>query len=147
MLVEGVVPTARQRLVTIAESAQLIEAARFLRDARTDIVVVCGSDLALTGVITKTDVVRQISHCQGSSCTSAASSVMTRDPVACRPTDWLHDVWLKMKDRRLKNVPITDLEARPLGVLNARDALEALLDEVENEESLLRDYVMCVGYH
>jgi len=32
-------------------------------------------------------------------------------------------------------------------VLKARDALEGLLDEVENEESLLRDYVMCVGYH
>lgn len=47
----------------------------------------------------------------------------------------------------MKNVPITDLESRPMGVLNARDALEALLDEVENEESLLRDCVMCVGYH
>jgi CBS domain-containing protein len=147
MLVEGVVPTARQRLVTIAESAQLIEAARLLRDARTDILVVCDFDGVLAGVITKTDVVRQVSHCQGSSCTIAASSVMTRDPVACRPTDWLHDVWLKMKERSLKNVPITDQESRPVGVLNARDALEGLLDEVENEESLLRDYVMCVGYH
>jgi hypothetical protein len=52
-----------------------------------------------------------------------------------------------MKERRLKNVPITDLESRPVGVLNARDALEILLQEVEDEESLLRDYVMCVGYH
>jgi len=146
MLVESIVPTARQRLVTIAESARLIEAARLLRDARTDIVIVCDSNGVLAGVITKTDVVRQISHCQGSSCTIAASSVMTRDAVACRPTDLLHDVWLKMKERRLKNVPITNQESRPLGVLNARDALEGLLDEVENEESLLRDYVMCVGY-
>jgi hypothetical protein len=58
-------------------------------------------------------------------------------------------VWrlVEMKERRLKNVPITDLESRPVGVLNARDALEILLQEVEDEESLLRDYVMCVGYH
>ncbi len=27
------------------------------------------------------------------------------------------------------------------------DALEVLLEEVEHEGSLLRDYVMCVGYH
>jgi signal-transduction protein with cAMP-binding, CBS, and nucleotidyltransferase domain len=147
MLIESVVPTARQRLVTIAESARLIGAARLLRDASTDIVVVCNSNGVLAGVITKTDVVRQISHCQGSSCTIAASSVMTRDAVACRPTDLLHDVWLQMKERKLKNVPITNQESRPLGVLNARDALDGLLDEVENEESLLRDYVMCVGYH
>jgi hypothetical protein len=32
-------------------------------------------------------------------------------------------------------------------VLNARDALEALLEEVEYEEVILREYVMCVGYH
>jgi len=32
-------------------------------------------------------------------------------------------------------------------VLNARDALQALLEEVENEESLLRDYVMGIGFH
>ena len=52
-----------------------------------------------------------------------------------------------MKERRLKNIPIVDEDVRPLGVLNARDALEALLEEVEYEEVLLREYVMCVGYH
>jgi CBS domain-containing protein len=52
-----------------------------------------------------------------------------------------------MKERRLKNIPIVDQDGRPLGVLNARDALEALLEEVEYEEILLREYVMCVGYH
>ena len=129
MLVDGVVPTARHRLVTIAESARLIEAARLLRDAHTDIVVVCDSDGVLAGVITKTDVVRQISHCQGSSCTIAASSVMTRDPVACRPTDWLHDVWLKMKERSLKNVPITDQEAR---------AVECSMHEMRSRGSLMK---------
>lgn len=52
-----------------------------------------------------------------------------------------------MKDRRLKNIPIVDPEDRPLGVLNARDTLEALLQETEHEHVLLREYVACVGYH
>jgi hypothetical protein len=39
------------------------------------------------------------------------------------------------------------LDSRPMRVLNARDALEALLEEAEYEEVLLREYVMCVGYH
>jgi hypothetical protein len=52
-----------------------------------------------------------------------------------------------MKERHLKNVPILDPTSRPIGVLNARDALEALLGEREYEEELLREYVMCVGYH
>lgn len=146
MLVERLLPGARERLVTIAGNAPLIEAARLLR-AGTDLVVVCDSAGFLAGVITKTDVVSQISECQGSSCTAAASSVMTRDVVLCRPGDWLQDVWSRMKERGLKNVPVMDRESRPLGVLNARDALQALLQEVQDEESLLRDYVMGVGYH
>lgn len=146
MLVERLLPATRERLVTIAGNAPLIEAARFLR-AGTDLVVVCDSAGFLAGVITKTDVVSQISECQGSSCTDAASSVMTRDVVLCRPGDWLQDVWSRMKERGLKNVPVMDREGRPLGVLNARDALQALLHEVQDEESLLRDYVMGVGYH
>lgn len=146
MFVGGILPAARTRLVTLADSAQLIEAAKLLR-AGTDIVVVCGADGLLAGVVTKTDIVGQISHCQGCSCTIAVSSAMTRDVVVCRRDDRLDDVWSRMKTRGLKNVPVTDEESRPVGVLNARDVLQALLREVQNEESLLRDYVMTVGYH
>lgn len=146
MLVKNLLPAARERLVTIVDDAPLIQAAKLLRTG-TDLVVVCGSAGLLVGVITKTDVVSQISHCQGASCITAASLVMTRDVVVCQPGDWLREVWSTMKERGLKNIPITDQDSRPVGVLNARDALEVLLEEVENEESLLRDYVMCVGYH
>lgn len=145
MLVENLMPAALARLVTIRDDAPLIEAAKLLR-AGTDLVLVCSPEGPLAGVITKTDVVEQISHCLGASCTTAASLVMTRDVVACEPGDWLNEVWAKMKEHGFKNVPVTDRDCRPVGVLNARDALQMLLKEVENEESLLRDYVMCVGY-
>ncbi|HVB82463.1 MAG TPA: CBS domain-containing protein [Candidatus Binataceae bacterium] len=147
MLVERMLPAARNRLVTIRDDAPLIDAATLLRDLDSDLVVVCNSDELLVGVITKTDVVRQISHCHGSGCITAASNVMTRTVILCRSGDPLREVWSVMKERRLKNVPIVDQDVRPLGVLNARDALEALLEEVEHEEILLREYVMCVGYH
>jgi len=146
MFVKRMLLIARDRLVTIRDDAPLIEAATLLRDLDCDLVVVCNSDGLLTGVITKTDVVRQISHCRGAGCVTAASAVMTRAVVLCRPGDRLNEVWSVMKERHLKNIPIVDQDVRPLGVLNARDALEALLKEVEYEEVLLRDYVMCVGY-
>ena len=63
------------------------------------------------------------------------------------PDDLVLDVWSKMKSRGLKNVLIVDADGRPIGVLNARDALGVLLQGSRNEESLLRDYVMGVGYH
>jgi CBS domain-containing protein len=147
MFVEGMLPTARKRLVTIGVDAPLIDAAKLLRELHTDLVVVCSCDELLAGVITKTDLVRQMSQCQGSGCATAASTVMTRTVILCHPSDLLHDVWSIMKERGLKNIPVVGQDSRPIGVLNARDALEVLLEEAEYEEQLLRDYVMCVGYH
>lgn len=145
MFVEQLLSKTRERLVTIAEDAPLIQAAKLLRTG-TDLVIVCDSAGLLTGVITKSDIVEQISRCQGASCTTAAALVMTRDVVFCRPKDSLHDVWERMKKRSLKNVPVVDQDFRPLGLLHARDILQVLLNDSEYEESILRDYVMGVGY-
>ena len=146
MLVQRLLPVARDRLVTIADDAPLIEAAKLLQSG-TDLLVVCNPDGVLTGVITKTDVVGQISHCQGCTCVAAASLAMTRDVFRCSVDDQMQEVWARMKERGLKNVPIADPQGQPLGVLTARDALQLLLQEVEYEELLLRDYVMGIGYH
>ena len=133
MLVETLLPAARKRLVIITEDAPLIQAAMLLR-AGIDLVVVCGPAGTLTGVITKTDIVNQISQCQGGGCMAATSSVMARDVVLCRAGDRLEDVWSSMKAHGLKNIPITDQAARPVGVLNARDVLQVLLQNVQYED-------------
>jgi CBS domain-containing protein len=146
MFVDRLLPIAKQRLITITDGAELIEAAKLLRDPGTEIVAVCTPDGALAGVITKTDVVGHISHCRRHGCTIPASSVMTRDVIVCKAGQFLGEVWSTMKKRKLKNIPVVDAELRPIGMLNARDALELLLEEAQDEELLLRDYVMCVGY-
>jgi CBS domain-containing protein len=145
MLVERMLPIARKRLATMVESAPVIEAARLLHRG-TDIVVVCDPIGRLSGVITKGDVVSQISHCCGASCTTGAIAVMTREVATCHPRDALDDVWALMRDRVLKNIPVIDDEHYPLGVLSANDALQELLKEVEDEDTLLKDYVMGIGY-
>jgi CBS domain-containing protein len=145
-IVETLLPAARARLVTLADDAPLVEAAKLLR-VGIDLVIVCNHEGFLSGVLTKTDVVSRISGCLGSSCVTAVSLAMTRNVVSCVPADRLQDVWTRMKTQGLKNVPVIDQDCRPIGVLNARDALQALLQEVQDEESLLRDYVMGIGYH
>lgn len=145
MFVKTPLPQARERLATVPDGAPLIQAAKLL-GVGTDIVVVCNAAGSLAGVITKSDVVNQISRCEGASCRTPASLVMAKSVVTCNPRDFLRDLWAIMKERRLKNIPIVDSDKRPIGILNARDVLDALLGEVENEEALLRDFVMCAGY-
>ena len=145
MFVERLLHAAREKLVTISDDASLTEAANFLHKG-TGLVMVCDSAGFLVGVITKTDVVGQMSKCQGASCTMAASLAMTGDVVVCRLGELFQDVWKRMNERKVRNIPVVDQDYRPMGVFNARDILQVLLTESQDEESMLRNYVMGIGY-
>ena len=146
MLVEDFISTARQRLTTIKANASLVDAAKLLSNTHISLLVVCSPEGSMSGVVTKTDVIRQIAQPQENTLSAPVSAIMTRDVVRCHPGDLLDDVWSSMKARGFVHIPVVDEESTPLGVINARDALQALLAEVKDEESLLRDYVMGIGY-
>lgn len=144
--VESILPVARDKLLLIADDSQLTEAASLLAEVNRHMVVVCDGGGRMVGVVTRTDIVRQIQHCEGCACTTKCTEVMSAPVVSCQPGDWLPDIWTMMKQKGLQNIPVVDAETRPVGLLSARDALERLLLEAEYEEELLKDYVMCVGY-
>lgn len=145
MLIEGLLQTAHERLVTIVDDARLIEAAKLLNSG-TDLVIVCDHDGILRGVVTKTDVVRQISICQGATCMHPVANVMTRDVALCRGPDRLADVSELMKQRHMKIIPVVDADSRPIGVLTARTILRTLLGDAEFDEAQLIGYMTGIGY-
>jgi CBS domain-containing protein len=146
MQVERILPIALERLITIPHDGLLMDAAKRLSGTHRSLVVVCNPEGVMVGVIT-TDIVRQIAHCQGISCTMPATTVMTPDVTYCHPSDVLQDVLSIMKERGFVHIPIVDQDSRPSGVLNVRDALRALLGEAEYDVSFIRDYIMGIGYH
>ncbi|WP_417607822.1 CBS domain-containing protein [Primorskyibacter flagellatus] len=145
MLIEKFLPTAHKRMCCIGTDAALLQAARLL-ERDHDMLLVCDTDDRMIGVLTKTDAVRQIGICTGASCTAPVIEAMTRDLITVAPTDQLKEAWEMMKTRGLKNIPVVDPAGKPLGVLNARDVLQCLWNEVQQEEDLLFNYVMNVGY-
>ncbi len=147
MHVNQILGEARKRLRTTGADALLMDAAKALSTMYAELVVVCDADGKAVGVITKADVVRRITHCEGAACRATAAAAMTREVVCCRPDDRLTDVWSAMKERGLRHIPVVDAQSRPIGIINARDALHALMTHVAREAELLRDYVMSVGYH
>lgn len=146
-LITAVLPVARERLITINDVAPVVDAAKLLSTANTSLIIVCDTGGLMSGVVTKADIVRQISTCTGCSCVTMVADIMTRDVITCHPEDGLFDVWGVMKKNTLRQIPISDHESRPIGLLYANDALQVLLKQTEYETLLLRDYVMGVGYH
>jgi CBS domain-containing protein len=144
--VENIMPVAKQRLITIAVDEPLTEAAKLLTDTHRALLVACGDSGVMAGVVTKTDVVRQVACCDGDLSAAKIGAVMTQAVTCCYKEDDLHGVLGIMKTRGFVHIPVIDLQSKPIGVVNARDALQALLREVTDEELLLRAYVMGVGY-
>jgi CBS domain-containing protein len=145
MLVENILPRARERLRVADARASVAEAARLMREPEADLLVVCEAGAAI-GVVTKTDIIGLVGagHQDFS---VQLSTIMTRDLITCRSTDRLYDVWLAMSAHRRQRVPVLEADAKPVGVVYARDALKALLRDAEREDEILRAYVQGVGYH
>lgn len=145
-LVRHITAVTRRRLATVAADALLPDAARFLSITPISMVVVCAADGTLAGVITKTDVVSAFGRHAEAASAMASAHVMTREVVSCRSEDRLEDVLHTMGEFSLVHVPVLDADSRPVGVMEARDALRALMARASHEIWHLRDYIMGEGY-
>lgn len=146
LLVSGIEAVIRSRLLTVYSDTRLVEVAARLSSAQISVVVVCDAAGAAMGTITETVLVRHLGLGQADFFTTRAGDVMTQEFTTCEPQELLSDVLAMMHARGLIHVLLIGTDKQPLGVLNARDGLRALLAAGNYEEALLRDYVMGIGY-
>jgi CBS domain-containing protein len=144
--VSTIAAVSRSRLLTVGIDALLVEVAALLSSAQISAVIVCDAAGLAIGAITETILVRRLGLGQADFLTTRASDVMAREITSCAPEDVLSEVLATMHERGLIFMLVVDTNSRPLGVLNARDGLRALLAAGNHEEALLRNYVMGVGY-
>jgi len=146
ILVKHILEAAQKRLVVLSQEASLFDAARILANRDTPLVVVCDSDGIAVGVISSSHVVKVLATAGVDALSFNAGAIMTKPVLSCHVDETLQQVWAVMNSRTLPCAPILDDDGRAQGIVHARDVAIALLDEVNYEELLLRDYVMGVGY-
>ena len=147
ILVKHILEAAQKRLVVLSQEASLFDAARILVNRDTPLVVVCDSDDIAVGVIASSHVIKILATAGVDALGFNAGAIMTKPVLSCHVDQTLQQVLGEvMNSRTLPCAPILDDDGRAQGVMHARDVAIALLDEVNYEEILLRDYVMGVGY-
>ncbi len=145
VLVGSLEAVARSRFFTLDADALLIEVAARLSDAQISMVVVCDAAGVALGIVTETVLVRRLGLGEADFFSTRAQDVMTQDFSACAPADLLCDMLAMMHTSGLIHMIMMGADRKPLGVLNARDGLRAMLAAGNHEEALLRNYVMGVG--
>jgi len=148
MLVKHILEPARKRLAVLSLEASIFDVTQILanQDTHTPLVVVCDSDGIAVGVIAPIHIVHTLASAGVDALSFNAGAIMTKPALTCHIDEALEQVWAVMNSRTLPCAPILDDDGRPQGVLFARDVAIALIDEVNYDEKLLRDYVMGVGY-
>ena len=146
MLVKHILVPAQKRLAVLSREASIIDAARVLANRDTPLVVVCDGDGVAVGVISSSHVIKVLATAGADALRFNAGALMTKPAFSCHVEETLEQIWAVMNSRSLPCAPILDDDGRAQGVLFARDVAVALLDEVNYDEQLLRDYVMGVGY-
>jgi len=144
--VSAIASVTHARLLTVGTDALLIEVAALLSSAQISVVVVCDTAGIAIGTLTETLLVRRLGLGQSDFVTTHAGDVMASEITVCKPDDLLSEVLAMMHERGLIHAVVVDSLNRPLGVLNARDGLRALLAAGNSEAALLSSYVMGVGY-
>jgi CBS domain-containing protein len=145
-LVEHVLSAAQGRLAVLRPESLICQAAEILMNRNTPLVLICADEQLLVGVISRSDVIGVLTSAEVDARSTRADSIMTRKVVSCRLHQPLQAIWETMNARSLRCVPVLGDEGRPKGILHARDIAAALLEEIANEEVLLRDYVLGIGY-
>lgn len=144
--VSSIAAVARSRLKTVAAETLLVEVAAKLASAQIGLVMVCAADGTPLGSITETLLVKRLGQGEADFSTTRADAVMTHAMLCCAPEDGLSEVLAAMHQRGLVQVLVVDARQHPWGVVNASDGLRALLAAGNQEEALLRNYVMGTGY-
>lgn len=132
------------RLAVVDADASLRTAALSLSRPGIGLVVVCRKDGQVAGVLSKSDLIRDLTRPYSTQ--SRVTAFMAREVISCHQEDEVSVVWREMASRGLQNVPVLDAAANPVGILDIRDVVKTLLEQEQYQEKLLANYIAGVGY-
>ena len=127
----------RRRAVTIDTRADLVEAARLMREAHVGFLVV--SDGArLCGVLTDRDIVLEAVACGVSPDQVTVGDAMTVNPVTLTEDTALDQALECLRAAGVRRAPVVDDGGRITGVLSLDDVLDHLADQLGSVAGSLR---------
>ena len=144
MTVRNILKSKRAHdILTIAPSAKVAEAARLLSENRIGALVVSHDGVALDGMLSERDIVRELGKRGAAALEDLVSDLMTAKVVTATPDDVAVQALQKMSDGRFRHLPV--LEASEMvGVSSIGDVVQYRIEEVQRENAALTD--MIVGH-
>ena len=140
MTVKAILSVKGTEVLTIEPTTNLAAAAKLLAERKIGALVVTGPDRRVVGIVSERDIVQELAAHGPAALDLALTEVMTRKVTTCSASDTIVSVMERMTAGNFRHLPVIE-PGRLVGLVSIGDVVQHRLQEMEREQSALRDYI------
>jgi CBS domain-containing protein len=140
MTVKAILSAKGTEVLTIEPTTNLAVAAKLLAERKIGALVVTGPDQRVVGIVSERDIVQELAAHGPAALDLALTEVMTRKVTTCSASDTISSVMERMTAGKFRHLPVLE-QGRLAGIVSIGDVVKHRLQEMEREQSALRDYI------
>lgn len=140
MTVAHILAQKGRHVSTLRPEQTLRDAIDVLATEHIGSLVITDRNGSMVGILSERDVVRMIAKHGCDALDDAVSTVMTQDVVTGSEADSVISVVQRMSKGRFRHMPIVEGQ-RLVGMVSTGDAVKYRLEQMEQEQSALREYI------
>jgi CBS domain-containing protein len=140
MTVRSILAAKGGDVVTIEPNTDVLAASKLLTERRIGALVVTGPDRRVIGIVSERDIVQRLAEDGAATLDLPLTEVMTRKVMTCHPADTISSVMERMTEGKFRHLPVID-QGRLIGIVSIGDVVKHRLEQMEREQSALRDYI------
>jgi CBS domain-containing protein len=111
-----------------------------LAERKIGALVVTGPDRRFVGILSERDIVQELAEHGPAALDLPLTEVMTRKVMTCNPSDTISSLMGQMTQGKFRHLPVVD-QGKLVGIVSIGDVVKHRLEEMEREQSALRDYI------
>jgi CBS domain-containing protein len=139
MTVRAILDTKGHDILSVEPEAKLSAAVKLLGERKIGAVLVTSKG-RIEGILSERDIVRVLSERGAGVLDEPVSEVMTRKVIHCRQSDTVGAIMEMMTTGKFRHLPVLEGE-RVVGLISIGDIVKWRVQEYENEQEALRQYI------
>ena len=144
MTVAALLDTKPGDHLTLAPDDSVAAAVSLFNAEKRGLIMIADKTSKLYGVVSVADIVRALGQHGAKTLDLPLSEIMTTDVLVCDVDEDLESVLRKMNHRHVRHMPVVE-RGHLKGVIDTRDVLASLLDEMRMNMDQLRNYFLKMG--
>jgi CBS domain-containing protein len=141
MTVKAIMSRKGSDVLTIEPTATLAAAVKLLAERRIGAVVITGPDRQVIGILSERDIVRALAASGPAALDQQVGQVMTRKVMTCSEAETIASLMERMTQGKFRHLPVVE-RGRLAGIISIGDVVKFRLQEMEQESSALREYIL-----